>query len=821
MRVFLRVTEKVNCDCIAVAFDVRQPTFRHKASAAYKATRKGMPEELAMQMPILKNLLAVMGITTLEKAGYEADDIIGTLADSAEKQGVDCFILTGDRDSLQLVNNRVTVLLATNKGEIEYNENVFTAEYGFPPENIVDLKALMGDSSDNISGVKGIGEKTGLALIKAWKTVENLYENLEKAELTKSVLAKLEAGHEDAKTSKWLATICKDVPIERDVKLYKRRELDKKAVQELLSDLEMFSLLKTLHLLPVTPASQISLSAPEIVSENPEKPSIEFEEKALDKLALDNFKNNKTFFLYSEKKLDIICNGCYFSTEESAEIAEYFSLDCGKSTFGAKPAYKFCFANNIVLKNLVFDAEIAAYLLHSELSGYTIEKLCMSYNTSYQKATKCPEIACLIELSEAMQKQTREKGLDFLLYQVEQPLTEVLASMEHYGIKLDEKALQDFGEELQAELDNLEKKIYIAAGEEFNISSPKQLGVILFEKLGLKATKKTKTGYSTDAEVLQSLKHPIIPPLLEYRKLFKLNTTYVHGLLACQQKDGRIRTDFKQTETRTGRISSAEPNLQNIPVRTKIGANMRKFFVADEGKILVDADYNQIELRLLARLSGDENMTSAFNSGTDIHTETAANIFNLPCDMITPAMRNCAKAVNFGIMYGMGAFSLAKDIHVTVSQATQYINGYLARYPEVKEYMERTIAEAHKTKTVTTAFGRPRYIPELSATNKVMLASGERIARNTPIQGTAADVIKIAMIKVYNRLKTVENAYLILQIHDELIVECPPKVSEKVTAIIKEEMEAAAALVNEQLENGESVPFPVSCGTGRSWYDAK
>lgn len=804
MNIYLKNISEVKPDCVAVAFDLKSPTFRHKAVASYKANRKGMPQELAEQMPLIKDMLKYMGVKILECEGFEADDILGTLSRMCCDSGNECFILTGDRDSLQLVNECVTVRLATTRETIVYTPEKFTEDYGFPPIQLIDLKALMGDSSDNISGVSGIGEKTASTLIKEWGTVENLYAHLDEAKLTKSVRSKLENGKAAAEESKWLATIKLDVPIGGGIENYKIGDMETEKLQKLLSELEMYKLLE-----------RLSLSAVETEQEaSAESREISITEKELTKDIISVLE--KVDYIFDGERLSVIDGETAYTSGDRAVIAEFLSSGISKRTFGAKEDYKLCFEYGRELSGLEFDAEIAAYLLDASASEYKIEKLCRKYSVPYySSAGKYADIASLPELCDALRREIEEQGMLPLMNDIEQPLTEVLAAMEFTGVKVDIQGVKYFGEELDAEVGGIRDSIYEMCGHEFNIASPKQLGTVLFEELGLPAKKKTKSGYSTNAEVLEELRsqHPIIDLVLRYRQLTKLSSTYVEGLLKTVESDGRIHTNFKQTETRTGRISSTEPNLQNIPVRTELGREMRKFFVSDNGKVFLDADYSQIELRILAHVCGDENMQRAFREGEDIHAATASQVFDMPQDMVTSQMRSAAKAVNFGIIYGIGAFSLSKDIGVSVYEAKKYISGYLAKYPKVEKFMNSTVENAVRNGYVTTMFGRKRYIPELSASNKMMQAAGKRIAMNTPIQGTAADIIKIAMVRVYRRLKEeVPDARLILQVHDELIVECSREDSEKASEILCDEMVRACDL---------AVPLTADVNIGESWYDAK
>ena len=804
MNIYLKSVSEVKPDCAAVAFDLKAPTFRHKADASYKANRKGMPEELHMQMPVIKDILRAMGIAVLECEGFEADDILGTLARISEENGSSCFISTGDRDSLQLISDNVTVRLATTKETIIYDKERFTADYGFPPINLIDLKALMGDSSDNISGVPGIGEKTASALIGKYLTIENIYADLDAVECTRSVRTKLENGRSAAENSKFLATIVKNAPISENLSDYKIGSGDPEKLAQILTDMEMFKLLEKLSLKPS--------AAPAKKAENTEEKLISY--KPADKF---DFSGGFDFVFDAENiRLTAVSGDKIFVTDDKPQILDILSSDIPKGTFRAKSAYKFCLENGREMKNIVRDGDIMGYLLNASSAEYTVEKLCAEHGAHfYSEAGDNAEAASLPELNRRLYAEIASEGMEKLLLEIEQPLTEVLASMEFYGVKVDTDGIRSFGEKLTADIAGIADSIYFMAGKKFNISSPKQLGTVLFEDLGLPHGKKTKTGYSTNADVLEELadKHEIVSRVLEYRQLTKLNSTYVDGLLNAADDMGRVHSVFRQTETRTGRISSTEPNVQNIPVRTELGRNMRRFFIAEDGMTLLDADYSQIELRILASVCGDKNMQEAFLSGKDIHTSTAASVFGMPEDMISPEMRRTAKAVNFGIIYGIGAFSLGKDIGVSTKEAERYIKNYLDNFPGVSKYMNDTVEFAKANGYVKTEFGRRRYIPELSAANKNVQAFGKRAAMNAPIQGTAADVIKIAMVKVYKRLKKeLPDARLILQVHDELIIEAYEKDAKAAAHILQEEMENAVSF---------AVPMSADVNEGRSWYDAK
>ncbi len=812
MNIYFKHVSEVKPDRIVAAFDLREKTFRHKFSSEYKANRKGMPEELAMQLPYVKQILTLMGISVITCEGYEADDILGTLARICSEQGSHCHIVTGDRDSLQLVSENVTVRLVTNKETILYTPERFIEEYGFEPIHLIDLKALMGDSSDNISGVPGIGQKTASGLIQKWQSIQNLYENIDNAGLTKGVFNKLVNSKFEAEKSKYLATIVQTAPIPQNLSDYDKKPTDSAKLKELLLELEMAKLLSKLDL-----DNNSSETASENKPDTAEKeiPEISYPEEALCTDIISSWEKENTAFtyLFNENVLSVFYNNIVYITEEPEIIKEFLGSNIKKRTFSAKPHYRYMLSNDAELKNLITDGEICAYLLNPTTSEYTIDRLAITYHVPCVRGTHS-DPAVLSKLCDEMENIIKEQG-QTELYNLELRLTEVLASMEHTGVQVDKKGVKEFGVYLSEQIEEMQQMVFDEAGHEFNIGSPKQLGEVLFSEMGLPHGKKTKTGYSTNAEILESLRgeYKIVDYVLKWRQFSKLKSTYVDGLLKTVGKDGRIHSVFKQTETRTGRISSTEPNMQNIPVRTPLGSNMRKFFTASDGNILLDADYSQIELRILANICGDENMQAAFLSGEDIHTATAAQVFDMPIEMVTKEMRSAAKAVNFGIIYGIGAFSLSKDIGVSVYEANRYIKNYLARYPKVNSFMENIVENAKLDGYVSTYFNRRRPVPELRQSNKMVQAAGKRIAMNTPIQGTAADIIKMAMVKVYDKLKAeVPQAKLILQVHDELIVEVPQKLAIKAAKILGEEMQNVVSF---------KVPLTAEVSMGGSWYDAK
>ena len=797
-----RLEELEKPDGVVVAFDLKAPTFRHLKYDAYKAGRKGMPDELRSQVPLLKEWLDLAGYVRLECEGYEADDILGTLARLCEENGDECVISTGDRDSLQLISDKTRVLLATTKmGKpeiINYTVDELKAKYGLTPNEMIELKALMGDSSDNIPGVAGVGEKTATDLVTRYHSIDYIYENLDALDIKAGVKAKLEADKDNAFLSRELGTICKTAPIDSELSGYKYKPQNSNELATFMTGLELFKLMEKMGLHTVVKAD-----------------TTKAESKTLSVSALPLV--NKTATLYCQNgEWAVISDGNAFLCDECfiRDILKDEAIE--KRVYDYKNLYKH-FKD---VKNIGFDALLAGYICNPSASSYDTCRLCQEYCAvlpSFDgEADEIIKNAALFDdCCDLLKIELTKSGQLDLFQNIELPLAKVLGDMELCGFKVNLEGLQNMSLQLGERIKVIESEIYNLVGYEFNLNSPKQLGVALFEKLGLPAKKKTKSGYSTNAEVLEDLKdlHPAVSLLLEYRTLAKLKSTYADGLQGCVADDGRIHTTFNQTETRTGRISSLEPNLQNIPVRTNEGKHLREFFVAENGKVLVDADYSQIELRVLASMSGDENMISAFKSGVDIHTATAAQVFGLSVEMVTPVLRSRAKAVNFGIVYGIGAFSLAKDIGVSRKEADNYIKSYLATYPKVSAYMENTINDAKLNGYVTTLFGRKRYLPELSNSNGMIRAFGERVARNAPIQGTAADIIKLAMVKVFNRLENeVPTAKLILQVHDELIVECDEKDAQKVCDLLKCEMEAAADL---------AVTLTADAAFGKNWLESK
>lgn len=838
LAILQRLLELEKPDGVCVTFDVHAPTFRHEMSEQYKAQRKPMPEELRTQMPILKQVLDAMGIRRYELAGWEADDLLGTMARICEEAGWTCRLVTGDKDSFQLITDRTHVIhIKSRMGQtetIEYDPTRFGEEYGFAPAKMVDLKALMGDTSDNIPGVPGIGEKTALDLLHRFGSLDGVYANIEDASIKAGQRKKLIEGAESARLSYTLATIRRDAPVafspaEGEWQLSSNGEL-----YELFKRLGFGRFIEKWGLVPDADAEQEKVFEGECCS------TLVVDEAGLDAAlaALDR----KTVYFWCSEYMDYVTfqqEGNAWILDETRYIGDYktalckvFSGDIPKAGHNVKEWIRSLLARDVESTGWVFDSALAAYLLDATASGYEIERLCRQYcgfalsepEGDGQMSLLEEDVGRLVEflqrgavvacLEEAMRPKLRENGMELLFSQIEMPLCPVLARMEKTGFLADRQALYDFGQELSGRIAALQETIWAEAGGEFNINSPKQLGEVLFERLGLPAGKKTRTGWSTNADILEKLrdKHPIVRDVLEYRELTKLKSTYTDGLLKTIGPDGRIHTTFQMTVTDTGRLSSREPNLQNIPIRRELGSGIRRMFVAGPGNVLVDADYSQIELRLLAHMSGDETMKNAFLAGADIHAVTAGQVFGIPLEEVTAHMRSQAKAVNFGIVYGISPFSLSQDIGVTTNEAKTYIDTYMEKYHGVREYMADTISRAREMGYVETLFGRRRYLPELKASNFNIRSFGERVARNMPIQGTAADVMKLAMIRVDARLKReLPEAKLLLQVHDELIVECPESMAARAAALLKEEMEGAMSW---------SVPLTVDTGIGKNWADA-
>ena len=786
-------------DAVAIAWDERAPTFRHQAYDGYKATRHGMPEELAQQMPVLKELLTHLGFVQVSKEGWEADDILGTLAAACEAKGGTTLLATGDRDSLQLVDDATTVLLATNKDTIPMDPAAIREKYGVDPAQLIDVKSLMGDSSDNIPGVPGIGEKTALALVQKFGSLQAIYDHIDDPAIKPGQRTKLGANRDKAELSYMLGTIRKDAPIDTDPAAYTRQPGDAAAAAHLLASLEMHKLIDRWQLESGSAPAAAEAAPLETVEPSPLSLVVE------GRLYLAQNSDGNWY---------AVQDGQVF-LPDTDRLAALLDGDAELWVFDAKPLYHLALDHGGIGKAIRFDGKLAAYLLNPSASGYAVKNLAGEYDVPAAFACEAaPDAGVLTALLDKLAAALDESKQRKLHDEMELPLARVLADMERIGFGVDAEGIRAFGDSLRSELDGILQSIYEEVGYEFNVNSPKQLGEALFDKLGLPPRKKTSRGYSTDAETLESLRpySPVIDQILKYRTYAKLLSTYVDGLLAAQAADGRVHSTFIQTEARTGRISSTEPNLQNIPIRTELGSRLRGFFVAGEGKELVDADYSQIELRILAHITGDEAMQQAFLHGADIHRSTAAKIYHIPESEVTPQLRSASKAINFGIMYGKGAYSLSKDLDVPVKEADNFLKTYLATFPKVDGYMQDCIAHAKEKGYVETLFGRRRALPELASSNFQVRASGERMARNTPIQGTAADIIKLAMVHVWQRLRDEKlEARLLLQVHDELIVEAPEAEVEEVKRVLREEMEQVVQY---------SVPLTTDVGTGKTWLEA-
>ena len=813
--------------------------------ADYKAGRHAMPDELRAQMPISREFADMLGLHILDKEGYEADDILGTLAAMAEAdpEGCRAYLLTGDKDSLQLISAKTHVLLAGNTATTDTDEAAFMEKYGVRPDQFVDVKALMGDSSDNIPGVPGIGEKTALKLISEFSSLDGIYEQLETAKHTPSVRKKLTEGRESAYLSQALARICREVPLGLTLEDLRTRPMDRTRARELFIRYEFSGFIKRFGLqdlpaeqAPVTSALEDN-SAEDDSSEATASAAAQVHSSADTQMSM-SFATPQVSASISPDALKALPSGRYAITYEAGTLTlcrdgvttvcpagESVSGEAANAireflqrpentfiTYDAKNLYHRLNDDGIPYESCGFDLMLAAYSLHSGMGNFDLDRIAVTY---LGETPPEPPILCYEALCDELTKRLEESGQMAVFRDVEMPLAAVLWDMEQLGFKIDRASIRAYGEILDAVAADMETRIFTYAGKPFNINSPKQLGEILFETLMLPTDKKTKTGYSTGAEVLEKLRkyHPIIDDILEYRQVTKLKSTYVDGLLKLADTDGRIHTTFKQTGTATGRLSSAEPNLQNIPIRTELGRELRKFFIPfAEGRVLIDADYSQIELRLLADIAGDSAMRDAFVSGFDIHTDTASRIFGVGKDAVTVEMRKRAKAVNFGIMYGMGEHSLSEDLHISRAEAKAYIESYLSSYPDVSRYLDDIVKSAYEQGYVTTKLGRRRFIPELAESNKMRKKFGERVAMNSPIQGTAADIIKIAMIRVRNRLRESGlDARMILQVHDELILEASRADAEAAMALLREEMENAVRL---------SVPLDVEAHVGESWFEA-
>ena len=816
---FLNIMNSLLRECepdeVAVAFDLKHPTFRHEMYDGYKGTRHAMPDELAQQMPILKELLTDLGYRQVSAKGWEADDILGTLAAACEARRDDCFLATGDRDSLQLVSETTTVLLATSAMGRSKTETMdldaIHEKYGIEPKQLIEVKSLMGDTSDNIPGVKGIGEKTAMTLVKNFGTLDSVYDHLDSPIIKPRQRENLLACREDAYLSHTLGTIRTDAPIDTAEGAYKVTEGNKPAAVRLMQELEIQTLITRFGLDGIVP-EQDPDTLPEVdaaIASLPAEPSGHYLVAARPAVL-----GKKSTVVQPEAWYAVQDTTVYPLSEE--ELVSL--LDDPKVTldvFDSAPLYARAMAAGSWGSSIVWDGKLAAYLLDASASHYLLTTLATSYHA--RSALSCeeyPDAGFLADLFARMKAEITENGEDELYNNIEFPLAQVLADMTRTGILVDREGIEAFGVQLRQELDQVLTRIEMEAGtSDFNPNSPKQLGTLLFDTMGLPHGKKTKNGWSTDAETLEKLRDiPLVEDILQYRACQKLNSTYVEGLLKVIGEDGRIHTRFNQTEARTGRLSSDNPNLQNIPIRTEMGSKLRAYFVAKPGCVLVDADYSQIELRILAHVTGDAHMQEAFLSGADIHRSTAAKIYNIRPEDVTPRLRSSAKAINFGIMYGKGAYSLSKDIGVSVKEAEAFLQTYLATFPNIDGYMEKTIADARQCGYVSTLFGRRRALPELNSNNHNIRASGERMARNTPIQGTAADVIKLAMVRVWRRLRNEKmESRLILTVHDELIVEAPEAEAEKAAQILRKEMEGCVHY---------AVPLSTDVHTGKNWLEA-
>ena len=837
-----RLLDEEKPEGLCVTFDRREPTFRHEADADYKATRHAMPEELAVQMPVLKQVLDAMDIPRYELVGFEADDLIGTISRRCEAAGWDCIIVTGDKDSLQLVTEHTKVkLVSTRMGQTttkDMTPGTFREQYGFDPIHMIDLKALMGDTSDNIPGVPGVGEKTAMALVQRYGSIDEIYRLLPDIEAKPAAIRKLQAGEDAARHSYWLATIVTDAPLAFDPAENVRRPF-RPELYDLLLKLEFQKLIDRYGLRPAAQTEEkpdCTATAEELLT------AAQAEEflalwRAADCVAVYALPDLSALAVECEAADGSRAAELYADRYEGdwqALLTALFSGDIKKAAHNVKDLMAALLAQGLPIEGFVFDTALAAYLLDATAGSYDLQRLVVAYyneelprpvhlepdafsmlgDRAAAAAALLSYTAAVAALRETLEPKLRELELEPLYYDVELPLCAVLARMEQRGFLIDRAALAQFGETLQTSITQLEQQIYAAAGAPFNINSPKQLGKVLFEDMHLPHGKKTKTGWSTNADVLDKLRGvPIVADVLQYRQYAKLKSTYADGLLKAVSPDGRIRTSFQMTVTATGRLSSTEPNLQNIPTRTELGSQMRRMFVAAPGNVLVDADYSQIELRLLAHISGDEAMCRAFRSGEDFHTLTAARVFHVEPQDVTPEMRRRAKAVNFGVVYGISPFSLSQDIGVTVAEAKEYMERYFQTYTGVRAYMDRIVEQARADGYVETLMHRRRALPELKSSNHNLRAFGERVALNMPIQGTAADLMKLAMVRVERRLADEGlAAQLIMQVHDELIVECPEDEAARVQALLEEEMSGVMTL---------AVPLPAEAHCGKNWLTAK
>ena len=807
LNILERMEKEEQPDAVCVAFDLHGPTFRHLQYDGYKATRHGMPEELAQQMPVMKQVLSAMNIPIYQCQGWEADDVIGTVGRICSNNGWECVVVTGDRDSLQLIDENVHVKLVISRpGQTTatlYNKEKFVEEYGFEPKKLIDLKSLMGDSSDNIPGVKGIGEKTALNLLHTFGSLDGVYEHLNDPVIKPKQRENLVTYKDNAYLSYDLATIRCEAPIDFEPSDALKQEYNRAELHELFVRLEFVRLIDKYGLRgaekEVPKAEKKGVMLPRVDALPPKGAQMAV-----------YIAGDGSVGLAWEKGVTVLTPMEAFGLNAILSGANGLILHDSKTTMHQLSDM------GIEVAGIAFDTALAAYDLNPSQSDYPVSKLATNFlgiTVDDGDAAGCAE--AVWNLHTVLLDELKKNEMEKLYFEIELPLCSVLYGMEKEGIAIDEKQLSAFGQMLTLRIAQCEELIFSHSGAPFNINSPKQLGELLFEKMGLPPVKKTKTGYATNADVLEKLKHqhPIIPAIMDYRMLTKLNSTYADGLMKTIDSDGRIRTTFQNLVTATGRLSSTEPNLQNIPVRTDMGAEIRKMFVPKEGHVLVDADYSQIELRVLAHIADDPVMKEAFISGQDIHTTTAAQVFGVNMEDVTPLQRRHAKAVNFGIVYGISEFSLAEDIGVSRYEAKAYIESYLSNYHGVRDYMKQVVEDARKSGYTTTLYGRKRHIPELTSSNFNIRQGAERIALNTPIQGTAADLIKLAMVRVDKALKEhYPEAKLLLQVHDELIVECPEEIASQVAALVSAQMEETAAL---------AVPLLAEAKWGKSWYEAK
>ena len=819
LNIMLSLLKESQPDEVAVAFDLKAPTFRHKMYEGYKATRHGMPDELAQQMPVLKEILTDLGYRIVTAEGWEADDILGTLAAACAARQDDCFLATGDRDSLQLVSDTTTVLLATTalgrSKTVTMDVDAIREKYGIEPKQLIEVKSLMGDASDNIPGVRGIGEKTALSLVQNFGSLEGVYEHIDDKRIKPKQREHLLECRELAQLSHTLGTIRTDAPIDTAEGAYAIGEGNKPKAVRMLQELEIHSLIQRFGLGGIVPANleEETANLPEAeIAPLPLTPAghylVASRPPVMGKQGVHNV------VLQPESWYAV--QGTTVYPLEDAELVRLLDdPDVTLDVFNSAPLYAKAMAAGGWGSSIVWDGKLAAYLLDASASKYQVGELVPSYKAAAAfTCTDYPDAGRLADLFAKMKAEITACGEDPLYNEIEFPLAQVLADMTRIGMRVDRDGIDQFGVKLRSELEQVLTRIHMETGSaSFNPNSTKQLGEMLFVTMGLPHGKKTQRGWSTDAETLEALRdYPLVEDILQYRAYQKLNSTYVEGLLKVIGEDGRIHTTFNQTEARTGRLSSDNPNLQNIPIRTELGSQLRAYFIAKPGCVLVDADYSQIELRILAHVTGDEHMQQAFRSGQDIHRSTAARIYGIPQGEVTPRVRSGAKAINFGIMYGKGAYSLSKDIGVTVKEADAFLKNYLAAFPSVSSYMDKTIADARANGYVSTLFGRRRALPELNSNSHNIRASGERMARNTPIQGTAADVIKLAMVRVWKRLRDEKmESRLILTVHDELIVEAPEAEAEKAAQILREEMEGCVHY---------AVPLSTDVHTGKNWLEA-